>query len=480
VEKKRMIRASVPAQWDDFTGLRINMGVRERLHEEFDVWLNMLEGEMEGKEEKLDEIVRAIFERRHELTGMVAESLVEKLHSKELEQTEMVCPKCGRVLTSRDEVERTVETMVGEVKLKRPYFWCEKCSEGFYLLDEALNLSKRRKQWDIQKAGASLAAELPYEEAEELFKELTGLSMSDHTMHEVVGDLCEGVDVLDVAPSAEEIKRKIRKVGGGKKWRPIMVLATDGAHVPTRPERAKGKRRGRKKERAKRANWEGEWREAKGFRFYLVDGERIEHILSWHQVQSDKELKESLKKVKEAGLIPEDEVRLCVIADGARWIWKVVKELYPEAVEVLDYYHLGEHLHKLAEAQYGHGPERAQEWIEATLTRLFTGEANGVIWGLERMKPRSAEAKSEIDSLIGCLKENKDRVDYKFYRKGGYPVGSGGIESSNKTICHVRLKRSGAWWYVEKANQMLALRCAKYNGTFQKIFLQYSEKFRHT
>lgn len=43
-------------------------------------------------------------------------------------------------------------------------------------------------------------------------------------------------------------------------------------------------------------------------------------------------------------------------------------------------------------------------------------------------------------------------------------MGSGGIESSNKTICHVRLKRSGAWWYIEKADHMLALRCAKYNG----------------
>ena len=59
--------------------------------------------------------------------------------------------------------------------------------------------------------------------------------------------------------------------------------------------------------------------------------------------------------------------------------------------------------------------------------------------------------------------QNEDRVDYKFYRNGGYPMGRGGIESSNKTICHVRLKRSGAWWYVEKANQILALRCAKYN-----------------
>ncbi|MCW3130795.1 MAG: hypothetical protein N2V75_11960 [Methanophagales archaeon] len=94
--------------------------------------------------------------------------------------------------------------------------------------------------------------------------------------------------------------------------------------------------------------------------------------------------------------------------------------------------------------QYGHEPERAQEWIKATLARLFAGEVKGVIWGLERMRPRNAEAKKEIENLIGYLKENKDRVDYKFCRKGGYPVGSGGIESSNKTICDVRLKRSGA------------------------------------
>ncbi|MDI6885661.1 MAG: hypothetical protein QMD22_04805, partial [archaeon] len=90
-----MISASIHAPWDDFTGLKINEGVRERLHEQFDIWLNMLEEEMEGKEGKLDEIVGAIFEMRHELTGMVAESLMEMLHSKELEQTEMVCPKCG-------------------------------------------------------------------------------------------------------------------------------------------------------------------------------------------------------------------------------------------------------------------------------------------------------------------------------------------------------------------------------------------------
>jgi hypothetical protein len=39
-----------------------------------------------------------------------------------------------------------------------------------------------------------------------------------------------------------------------------------------------------------------------------------------------------------------------------------------------------------------------------------------------------------------------------------------------RVICHVRLKRSGAWWYEESSNHMLALRCAKYNGTFEQVF----------
>ena len=43
------------------------------------------------------------------------------------------------------------------------------------------------------------------------------------------------------------------------------------------------------------------------------------------------------------------------------------------------------------------------------------------------------------------------------------------MESANKFICHVCLKRSGAWWYEESSNQMLALRCAKYNGTFGQV-----------
>jgi hypothetical protein len=454
--------------------------LRQKLRERFDRWLDTLERQVEEKHLTLEQITKGIFAMRQELTSTVAEALVQGVHSSELSQETALCPRCGRRLSARGSHTRTVETMVGVVSLTRPYFYCVRCQAGFYPLDEALELSERHNQWDVQKATTGLAAEVPYELASEIFSELTGLSMSNHTMHEVVGEVTQGLTVLSVSPTKEEIAQKVVEVASGKKWRPIVVLAIDGAHVPTRPEGAKGKRSGRKKKRAKRAHWQGEWREAKGIRFYLVDGERIEHLLSWHQVQNEEGLAQSLKQVKEAGLIPEQDVRLCVIADGARWIWKRVQEVFPSAVEVLDYYHCSEHLHKMATIQYGDSPENKGEWVEATLARLFCGEVQGVIHDLGKTTPKDAQAAEEIDKLIGYLKNNRDRVDYGFASKGGYPIGSGGIESANKFICHVRLKRSGAWWYVENANQMLALRCARYNGTFEKVFENYREKIKQS
>ena len=196
------------------------------------------------------------------------------------------------------------------------------------------------------------------------------------------------------------------------------------------------------------------------------------HRLSWHQVQNEADLGNALKQVKEAGLIPEEKVRLCVICDGAEWIWKHVQALFPNACQVLDYYHCSEYLHKVAKAQYGNS-ERAQEWTEATLTRLYLGKMGQVLGGLRRMQPTSDEALKAIDNCWVYLSEHRGRTHYRKFRRGGYPVGSGGMESSNKFICHVRLKRSGAWWYEVNSNQMLALRCAKYNGTFHQVFARH-------
>jgi Transposase len=132
-----------------------------------------------------------------------------------------------------------------------------------------------------------------------------------------------------------------------------VVLGIDGAYVPTRPDSAREPQEGPRCTRAKRERWRGQWRDAKGFRFYLLDGDRIVHLLSWYQVQTEEQLGEALKQIKEAGMIPEEQVRLCVVCDGAEWIWKHARALFPQACQVLDYYHCAQYLHRVATAHYG-------------------------------------------------------------------------------------------------------------------------------
>lgn len=456
-----------------YKGRRLGASFREQAHAALDRMLDQLECRMEehpAMRPTLMDLTQVVLEERAGFTGALAQAFVERQYDAYLTQEEADCPKCRRKLKPRPAVSRTLETLVGPVTLQRPYFYCVSCRHGFYPLDEALGLSDRVKQPDVQHAGVKLALEMPCERASTLLGELTDATMSDCAIHEVMHELGERLDVLQVAPRAQEIKERIAAAAEGRKWKPIVVLAVDAAEVPSRPETAKGTRPGRKNNRARRRRWKGEYYEAKGFRFYLVDDDRIVQLISWHQMGDDEALGAALRQVKEAGLIPEDQVRLCAIADGAPWIWNWVQELYPSARQILDYYHCSSYLHAIANAQYADDPSRATQWLEATLARLFCDEGPGVIWGLQRMQPSSEEAEKAIADGLRYLGKRLDQITYGSHRKGGYPIGSGAIESAHRFIGHVRLKRPGAWWYQENSNAVLALRCALYNGTLQRVF----------
>jgi hypothetical protein len=86
------------------------------------------------------------------------------------------------------------------------------------------------------------------------------------------------------------------------------------------------------------------------------------------------------------------------------------------------------------------------------------------------MQPRDAAAAYELRTLSAFLSRQQERLDDRVARTGGDPMGSGGIASAHTCIGHVRLHRSGAWWYVVHANQRLALRCAKDHGPCDQVF----------
>jgi len=146
---------------------------------------------------------------------------------------------------------------------------------------------------------------------------------------------------------------------------------------------------------------------------------------------------------------------------------------FPKGRQILDYYHCAEHIYKVAKAQYGENSFKALEWVESTISRLFFAELGNVIRGLRGMEPKNDDAQKEIRKLIGYLNNNREKIHYQGDRKGGYPIGSGGIESAHKFIAHTRMKRSGVWWVKETGNDMLRIRCAIYNTTYNNVFERY-------
>src|SRR5262249_49252112 len=99
-----------------------------------------------------------------------------------------------------------------------------------------------------------------------------GVSVGSERMHTVTNHVAERLTVLEVAPARDEIARRITAVAADRWRRPVVVLGIDGAFVPTRPDSTRARRPGRRGQRDRRAGWRGQWRDAKGFRFYLLDG----------------------------------------------------------------------------------------------------------------------------------------------------------------------------------------------------------------
>jgi hypothetical protein len=63
-------------------------------------------------------------------------------------------------------------------------------------------------------------------------------------MYTLTNQAAEGLTVLDVEPSHEEIERRGAQVVVGQWRRPVVVLGIDGAYAPTRPDSARGRRPG--------------------------------------------------------------------------------------------------------------------------------------------------------------------------------------------------------------------------------------------
>ena len=150
----------------------------------------------------------------------------------------------------------------------------------------------------------------------------------------------------------------------------------------------------------------------------------------------------------------------CVTADGAEWIWNLVTDLFPDSVQVVDWYHACEHLAHAAKALYPDHEGKAQRWFRRRCKDLYKGEIHKITLRLEAAGlPKEAH----------YFHTYKRKMQYQACLEEGYPIGSGTAESGVKQF-KARLTGSGMRWSRPAANEMLVIRAAVMGEDFDFLW----------
>jgi hypothetical protein len=145
-----------------------------------------------------------------------------------------------------------------------------------------------------------------------------------------------------------------------------------------------------------------------------------------------------------------------ILSDGATWIRNMKEELFPDAQQILDYYHLCENVNNFAKQIFNMDESEYRPWADRICKELKNSRFRNVLEELEQMNKKYLERASF--SLARYIRNNINNIDYIAYIKKGYFIGSGAIESGNKTVLQRRLKQAGMRWNTETAQSLLTLR----------------------
>jgi hypothetical protein len=174
------------------------------------------------------------------------------------------------------------------------------------------------------------------------------------------------------------------------------------------------------------------------------------------------------QEAKRRGLDRAKEV--CVLGDGAPWIWNIADEHFYGATQVVDLYHAREYYWKVGKACFGQDKDKLHPWTEERRVELDDGKVEEVIEAIQRLSSLSRYDQEICERAIGYFERNKERMRYADFRRRGFFVGSGVLEAGCRTVIGQRLKQSGMHWTVRGANSIIALRCSLLSNRWEDFW----------
>jgi len=349
--------------------------------------------------------------------------------------------------------EKTVQTVLGKVKIRRAYYYDRKQGEGQYPRDKELDIVGTSFSPGMRRIMGKVGAYQPFMLGQEAIQEMSGVSVTAKEIERISEEIGQKAEeFLREEKSREQSNKNVKPIN-------VMYISIDGTGVPM--VKAETENRLGKGEDGK-----AKTREAKlGCIFTQTgvdkDGYAVRDENSTTYVGAIETAEEFGERIYceaiHRGI--ERATKICMLGDAAAWIWNIAQGQFPGAIQIVDQYHAREHYWSVAKVFFGKDEKKRQWWAEKLRIELDDGKVEKVIESIKQLVPSTDEQRDVCKREIGYYENNKHRMRYDQYRREGLFVGSGVIEAGCRTLVGQRLKQSGMHWSLRGANSIIALRC---------------------
>lgn len=427
----------------------------------------------EGREGILiGDVEMAIRESLLKVGGQALKCLLETADGKA--ETEMAC-KCGGKLKYQRRREATIWSVFDKVVYRRAYYAGCTCGKGYAPVDQRYGIEPGKVTSGLAHLAALSGINKAFDDGRKWLKEYLLFEVSENTVRaetQKMGELQRQADTVLVKEMQEEAslqKREQSQVSAPD----ILYGSIDAAKVRIEP----------RTEQEKAVENRENWRDLKAGCWY--EGEIVPPSQRSTR-QTDKAEREgtvlratnkkyfcNIDKAEQFGkllwasacAVGADRARILVfICDGAVWIWNLIAHYFPNAIQIVDWYHAADRLKRIAEQAFSNLAER-QAWLKEATEDLWQGRVELVIEACRSLAKRSNLAKQSL-TYYG---DNLERMRYAQFRTAGYLIGSGVIESGCKQIVTQRLKLPGAQWMLDGAILTAKARAAWLSGDWYKL-----------